>query len=142
MAWKKWNRVYLLTDVAGRRGMTALVIDPVEGEPGTYTIVDPTGRVQTKDLRDKQKVFTRPRAGIDWAPFPGVTGDEKKELEDESLRIRRRRGAGWGDWALGRKKAAAKLKPKAAAKTGKGRKSNRSNMVYWIAENAFTTGVA
>ena len=27
MAWKKWNRVYLLTDVNGRRGMTALVIE-------------------------------------------------------------------------------------------------------------------
>eukprot|EP00959_Pyramimonas_sp_CCMP1952_P039286 822422-Pyramimonas_sp.AAC.1 len=140
MAWKKWNRVYLLTDTAGKKGITALVIDPFEGAAGIYTVVDPTGRVQTKDLRDKQRVFTRPPAGIDWQPFLGATKEEKVELEEENLKIRRRRGAGWGEWALGRDKPKEKKKP--PPRKGKGRKSNKSNMFWWISEGAVTTAVA
>ena len=96
--FKAWNRIYWKT---GRsQGVTMLLVEKVPGEVGKWTAVDPTGRVQVLDLRDKSKCFTRLNAagarGVEWADTVGLTeAGKQKAIEHSSSAIARHKGSGW-----------------------------------------------
>jgi len=91
MPYQPWNRLYVDTDPHNRRGTVVLLVR-VSDTPGQWAVVNAAGRVQVMDLRVRGRFTARARAGWTYDPCPAVTADEKRNIEDQAVRVLRRRG--------------------------------------------------
>ena len=105
--YRKWNRVYVRTGKAvDRTGVVMLLVHPVPSRGrSVWTALDPSGRVQSIDLRDKARISSRPFNGWDYTDSPGLSPAQQVQAEDASQRLIARIDG-------------ARVKPAAKAKSG------------------------
>ena len=142
MVWTKWNRAHLQT--GDESAVVLMLVHPVPGRTGTWTVVDPNRRVQLQDLRSG-RIFAKAKAKWQLAPFEGLTAAQKEKAEDDSVKlIRRVAGDSWFSIPAGLtgKAGKDKLKGKGLGKSGKGKSSAKSNFVWWLAQSVVTLGGA
>eukprot|EP00959_Pyramimonas_sp_CCMP1952_P198006 4141839-Pyramimonas_sp.AAC.1 len=56
-----------------------------------WTCADPTLRVQVVNVRDKDRVFTKPRVGIHWTEHPGLSAASRDLVPAASEKLIARR---------------------------------------------------
>ena len=133
MAFKKWNRIYVTSGKGKTDGVVMLLVAQTrpERKDGVWTAVDPRLRVQVVNTKDKDRVFTRPRAGVTWGDHPGLSEAERASAEQHSERmIDRMAHANWKD------------PPKASPKDKKKKKNNKTVVAWWFADLSWTGGTA
>eukprot|EP00959_Pyramimonas_sp_CCMP1952_P118471 2477109-Pyramimonas_sp.AAC.1 len=57
------------------------------GRAGEWTALDPTGRVQLINPKDKVHASTRAKAGVTYTDHAGLSQHEKEEAEQASKRL-------------------------------------------------------
>lgn len=136
MGWAKWNRVYYRSTPDGNLGVVMLLVQKAGKGCGdtTWTAVDPVGRVQMIDLRDRRRVSTRPADGLSWTDHPGLSPSRQEEAVMASERLIAKAHM---EKANPSKKKANLNANKTKAKKG----NNRTAAVWWFFQNMTSAGV-
>ena len=138
MGWAKWNRVYYRSTPDSNNGVVMLLVQKVGKGRGdtTWTAVDPVGRVQMIDLRDRWRVSSRPADGVHWTDHPGLSPSRQEEDTMTSERLIAKAQLEKAASSVPKKK-----KPQAQNKT-KSKKGNKTAAVWWFMENMTSAGVS
>ena len=92
MPYQKWCRVYYQSWPS--QGVVMLLIDKVDG--ANWTSVDPRGRVQVVNNRDRRRVQNAPRPQVNYTDMPGFSQAQLIMFEKKSaVLIQRRVGSSW-----------------------------------------------
>ena len=86
--YKKWNRIYY-ADPGKTQGVVMLLVSKARKQKADlhWTTVDPLGRVQVVDLKDKSRVSIRPRTGVVYDEGPGLGTKEQDRVIMASDRL-------------------------------------------------------
>ena len=86
--YKRWNRIYY-SDPGKPQGVVMLLISKARKQKADlhWTTVDPLGRVQVVDLKDKTRVSARPRAGVSYDEGQGLGSKEQDRIVMVSDRL-------------------------------------------------------
>ena len=94
MPFKRWNRVYWTSAANGNQGIVILLISKVKGSAGSWTAVDPTGRIQIFDVSDRRRSSVRPKAGVQYTEARSLSPERQVEAIAASDRLEARRDHG------------------------------------------------
>ena len=87
MAFEKWNRIYWRSSKDGPSGVVMLLLERAPGKAGEWTALDPVGRVQLINPKDKVHASTRAKAGVVYTDWKGLSAHDKQEAEQASARL-------------------------------------------------------
>ena len=98
-----------------------LLIVPMrpDRKDGVWTAIDPTGRISLIDTKNKDRVYTRPVRGVEWADHRGLSPEEQAQAQMKSDRMIERN-------------ANDNIKDAKGNNNGARRRSNRSKAAWWM----------
>ena len=87
MSFKKWNRTYWRSAKDGPSGVVMLLIHKAPGKAREWTALDPVGRVQLINPKDKHHASTKAKGGVTYTDHAGLSAHDKDEAEQASQRL-------------------------------------------------------
>ena len=87
MPYQKWCRIYYQS--APQQGVVMLLIEKLDASH--WTAVDPRGRVQAVNVRDRNRVLSTPKANVNYTDVPGFSQAQLVSFEQKSAALVARR---------------------------------------------------